>query len=152
MSELLRRRIFTVDSPSRKRFGGSRICYTLINKGLTLNPFSSLMLRNSLLCAFITALPFAVLAQQPLGLEPIPEPPPPPPGVATDLSETPVRITPGANEQIEELVIDGKPVIKVTTPSGAIYYLRDDLGQSPGGRRDSLDQGIRVPLWVIQEF
>lgn len=124
-----------------------------INKGLTLKVlFPNLMLRNPLLCASIAALSFAVSAQQPLGLEPIPEPPPPPPGVATDLSEVPVRITPGANEQIEELVIDGKPVIKVTTPSGAIYYLRDDLGQSPGGRRDSLDQGIRVPLWVIQEF
>lgn len=109
------------------------------------------MLRNPFLFALI-AVPFAAFAQQPLGLEPLPEPPPPPPGVAADLSETPVRITPGANEQIEELLIDGKRVIKVTTPSGVVYYLRDDLGQSPGGRRDSLDQGIRVPLWVIQEF
>ncbi|OGA16968.1 MAG: hypothetical protein A3G25_15785 [Betaproteobacteria bacterium RIFCSPLOWO2_12_FULL_63_13] len=110
------------------------------------------MLPKSLPCALIAAVPFAVFAQQPLGLEPLPEPPPPPPGAAADLSETPVRITPGANEQIEELLIDGKRVVKVTTPSGAVYYLRDDLGQSQGGRRDSLDQGLRVPLWVIQEF
>ena len=110
------------------------------------------MRRKSFLHAFVAALPLAVYAQQPPSLEPIPSPPPPPPGAEADLSETPVRITPGANEQIEELVIDGKRVIKVTTPAGAVYYLRDDLGQSQGGRRDSLDQGIRVPLWVIQEF
>lgn len=110
------------------------------------------MLRKSFLYTFVAALPLAVFAQQPPGLEPIPPPPPPPPGAEADLSEAPVRITPGANEQIEELVIDGKRVIKVTTPAGAVYYLRDDLGQSQGGRRDSLDQGIRVPLWVIQEF
>jgi hypothetical protein len=110
------------------------------------------MLRKSILLAFVAALPLAVFAQRPPGLEPIPVPPPPPPGAEADMSETPVRITPGANEQIEELEIDGKRVIKVTTPAGAVYYLRDDLGESQGGRRDSLDQGIRVPLWVIQEF
>jgi hypothetical protein len=110
------------------------------------------MLRKSFLFASIAALPLAVLAQQPPRLEPIPVPPPPPPGAEADVSEAPVRITPGANELIEEIEIDGKRVIKVTTPAGAVYYLRDDLGQSQGGRRDSLDQGIRVPLWVIQEF
>ena len=110
------------------------------------------MLRKSFLYTFVAALPLAVFAQQPPRLEPLPVPAPPPAGEETDVSETPVRITPGANEQIEELEIAGKRVIKVTTPGGAVYYLRDDLGQSQGGRRDSLDQGIRVPLWVIQEF
>ena len=113
------------------------------------------MLRKSVLLAFVAALavvPPAVFAQRPPGLEPIPVPPPPPIGAEPDVSERPVRITPGANEQIEEIVIDGKRVVRVTTPGGAVYYLRDDLGESQGGRRDSLDQGIRVPLWVIHEF
>ena len=113
------------------------------------------MLRKSVLLiigALVAALPLAVLPQQPPRLEPIPVPPPPPPGAEPDVSEAPVRITPGANEQIEEIVIDGKRVVRVTTPGGAVYYLRDDLGESQGGRRDSLDQGIRVPLWVIREF
>lgn len=113
------------------------------------------MLRKSAPLSFVAALaalPLAVFAQQPPGLEPLPVPPPPPMGAEPDASETPVRITPGANEQIEEIVIDGKRVVRVTTPGGAVYYLRDDLGESQGGRRDSLDQGIRVPLWVIHEF
>jgi hypothetical protein len=110
------------------------------------------MLRKIALLAFVAALPLAALAQQPLRLEPIPVPPPPPMGAEPDVSETPVRITPGANEQVEEIVIDGKRIVRVTTPGGAVYYLRDDLGESQGGRRDSLDQGIRVPLWVIHEF
>lgn len=107
------------------------------------------MLRKTVLLAL---LPFALAAQQPPKLEPLPEPPPPPPGAEPDTSETPIRITPGTNEQIEETVIDGKRIVRVTTPGGAVYYLRDDLGESPAGRRDSLDQGLRVPLWVIQEF
>ena len=113
------------------------------------------MPRKFVLPAFVAALaalPFAVLAQQPPRLEPIPVPPPPPMGAEPDISETPVRITPGPNEQIEEIVIDGKRILRVTTSLGAVYYLRDDLGESPGGRRDSLDQGIRIPLWVIHEF
>jgi hypothetical protein len=113
------------------------------------------MLRKSVLPAFVAALaamPLAVFAQQQPRLEPIPVPAPPPIGAEPDASETPVRITPGANEQIEEIVIDGRRVVRVTSPGGAVYYLRDDLGESQGGRRDSLDQGMRVPLWVIREF
>jgi len=129
------------------RSGARRICYTLLNLGLHPSP----MLRKIALLAFVV-LPLAVFAQQPPRLEPIPVPPPPPMGAEPDASETPVRITPGANEQIEEIVIDGKRIVRVTTPGGAVYYLRDDLGESQGGRRDSLDRGIRVPLWVIHEF
>jgi len=100
----------------------------------------------------LAAAPLAVFAQQPPGLEPLPIPPPPPMSAEPDVSEAPVRISPGENEQIEELVIDGKRVVRVTTPAGAVYYLRDDLGETPAGRREGLDQGIRVPLWVIHEF
>jgi len=110
------------------------------------------MRRFSLTLALIL-LPISIYAQQPPKLEPLPPPPPPPPGAETESpAETPVQITPGPNDHVEESVIDGKRVVRVTTPTGAVYYLRDDLGESPGGRRDSLDRGIRVPLWVIREF
>ena len=109
-------------------------------------------MRRLALLLTLALLPLALCAQQPPRLEPLPPPPPPPPGAETESTETPVRITPGPNDQVEETVIDGKRVMRVTTPGGAVYYLRDDLGETPGGRRDSLYRGIRVPLWVIREF
>jgi hypothetical protein len=102
------------------------------------------MLRKIVFVLFVL-LPLAVIAQQPPKLEPLPPPPPPPPGAEADSLEAPIRITPGANELIEETVIDGKRIVRVTTAGGAVYYLRDDM---PAG----VNQGIRIPLWVIKEF
>ena len=100
----------------------------------------------------LLALSLPVPAQQPPRLDPLPQPPPPPPGMQDDaIGERPIRITPGANEQIEETIIEGKRVIRVTTPGGAVYYLREDIGET-GIRRDNFDSGLRIPLWVIQEF
>jgi hypothetical protein len=95
------------------------------------------------------------LAAQPLPkLEPVPEPPPPPPGVSSDPAvETPVRIQPGATEQVEEQIDNnGQRVVRVTTPSGAVYYIHEDLNNGVGTRNESLDRGIRVPAWVIRQF
>ena len=90
-------------------------------------------------------------AQQPLKLEPLPEPPPPPPGIATqDPAEPPVRITPGQNEQIEEFNVNGRRVVRVTTPTGAVYYLTDDPANPD--RAGGLDRQFRVPLWQIHSF
>ena len=63
-----------------------------------------------------------------------------------------MQIEPGSSEQIEEKIIDGKRVVHVTTPSGQEYYLIEDLGDGPGLRNESLDRGVRVPLWVIRRF
>jgi hypothetical protein len=91
------------------------------------------------------------LAQQPPRLEPLPEPPPPPPGVAIEApGEQPIRITPGENDLIEEIVVDGQRVIKVTQPSGKIYYLQEDPANPSA--RDGLGNRLRVPMWVIKEF
>lgn len=109
------------------------------------------MIRRAVLVSLL-ALSLPLAAQQPPKLEPLPVPPPPPPGLQEEsVSERPIRIAPGTNEQIEETLIEGKRVVRVTAPGGAVYYLREDLGEA-GLRRDSLDQGIRAPLWVIQEF
>ena len=90
-------------------------------------------------------------AQQRPKLDPLPEPPAAPPGVAIEApGEAPVRISPGQNDQIDELVVEGKRVIRVTTPSGLVYYLKDDSNITPPG--GILDQPLRVPLWVIHTF
>ena len=101
---------------------------------------------------FIVALPLA--AQQPPKLEPLPEPPPPPPpGVAADQpGEPPVRIEPGAKEQIEEEVVGGRRVVRVTTVTGSVYYLVEDLGDGPGATDSGTGSRVRVPLWVIRRF
>ena len=97
------------------------------------------------------ALPLA--AQRPPRLEPLPEPPPPPPGVASDQpGESQVNIKPGGSGEVEERVINGQRVVRVTTPSGSVYYLIEDLGDGTGMRNESLDSRVRVPLWVIHQF
>ena len=96
------------------------------------------------------ALPLG--AQQPPRLEPLPELPPPPGVSADQWGESPVQIEPGSSEQIEEKVIDGKRVVRVTTPSGQEYYLIEDLGDGPGLRTEGIDRPVRVPLWVIRRF
>jgi hypothetical protein len=110
------------------------------------------MLRRILhLALFVVSLPLA--AQQPPKLEPLPELPPPPPGVSSEQpGEPPVRIQPGGGDQVEEQLIDGRRVVRVTTPLGQEYYLVEDLADGPGLRNESLDRGVRVPLWVIRRF
>ena len=93
----------------------------------------------------------SIWAQQPPKLEPLPEPPPVPPGVAVEApGDAPVRIAPGLNDQVEEMVIEGKRVIRVTTPGGLVYYLRDDSAANAGA--GVIDRPLRVPLWVIHTF
>lgn len=108
------------------------------------------MLRRALLIAF-AALPLCAGAQQPPPkLEPLPEVPPPPPGVINDTAETPIRINSGANEQVEDVTVDGQRGVKVTRPDGSAYYLLPV--PSTGSLRDATDSGVRVPLWVIRQF
>jgi len=106
-----------------------------------------------LLLAF--ALPLAAQQppkqQQPPKLEPLPELPPPPPGTADQPGEQPVRIKSG-QDQVEEQLIDGRHVVRVTTPAGQEYWLVEDLGDGPGLKNESLDHGVRAPLWVIRRF
>jgi len=43
-------------------------------------------------------------------------------------------------------------MLKVTPPGGKPYYLMDTSGNGNWMRRDSLDDGVRVPMWPIQTF
>ena len=109
-------------------------------------PPAILLLVASLLCGH-------ALAQQPRPpkLEPLPEPPPPPPLPA--LEEQPVVIEPEKGDKVEEIREGGRVVmLKVTPPGGKPYYLLDTTGNGNWMRRDSLDDGVRVPMWPIETF
>jgi hypothetical protein len=94
----------------------------------------------------------AALAQnRPPKLEPLPEPPPPPPMAGPE--EPSVRIEPQKGDKVEEIREGGRVVmLKVTPPGGKPYYLVDTTGNGNWMRRDSLDDGVRVPMWPIKEF
>lgn len=111
------------------------------------------MRRLILLCALGAAA--AAFAQQPPPkLEPLAEPPPPPPGVRDVAPDEPrVRIAPQEGDKVEEIRDGGRVImLKVTPPHGAPYYLVDTTGSGNWMRRDSLDDGVRVPMWPIFTF
>ena len=96
----------------------------------------------------------AALAQQPPRLEPLPEVPPPPRGVLDPAADEPrVRIGPQEGERLEEIREGGRAkVLKVTPANGIPYYLVDTTGNGNWMRRESLDDGVRVPMWTIRTF
>jgi hypothetical protein len=98
----------------------------------------------------LSAAATGLFAQQPPPkLEPLPEAPPPP--LIRD--DPRVRIAPQDGDRIEETRENGQVVmIKVTPPGGVPYYLVDPYGSGSWIRRDSLDPGIRVPMWTIKTF
>ena len=115
---------------------------------------------------FVAALLAAadiVLAQS---QSPVPRPPPmppqleslpetaPPPALTSDPELEPqVTITRKEGETVEEARINGKLMwIRVTPRHGRPYFLIPDGGDGVLLRRDSLDPGLRVPLWVLFSF
>jgi hypothetical protein len=83
---------------------------------------------------------------QPLG-EALPPPPMPGP------DEPGVRIPVQEGDKVEETRDGGRVVmLKVTPPNGKPYYLIDTTGNGNWMRRDSLDDGVRVPMWPIYIF
>ncbi len=111
------------------------------------------MRRYLMLAALLAALPVA--AQKPPELAPVPEPPPRPAGaVADDNVEPQVTITTRGEDRVEEYRVNGKLYMIKVTPRGGgpSYYLVDLKGDGSWERRDSLDSGLRVPMWVIHTF
>lgn len=83
-------------------------------------------------------------------LEPLPEPPPPPPMA---VEEPAVRIPVQEGDKVEEVREGGRVVmLRVTPPHGRPYYLIDTSGNGNWMRRDSLDDGVRVPMWPIHTW
>lgn len=100
------------------------------------------------------ALPVIAQSRPPLALEPLPPPPPPPPGLSSDDAGQPrINIPIQKEDKVEELRENGRVVMmKVTPPNGIPYYLVDTTGNGNWMRRDSLDTGMRVPMWTIRTF
>jgi hypothetical protein len=86
-------------------------------------------------------------------LEPLPEIPPPP-GVTGDADLEPqITIRRNENETVEEARVNGQlKWIKVTPRHGRPYFLIPDAGGKRYIRSDSLDYGLKVPMWLIFEF
>ena len=93
----------------------------------------------------------ALAQARPPQLEPLPEPLPPPPLSGAD--EPSVRIPVQRADKIEEVRQNGRVVmLKVTPPGGKPYYLVDTTGNGNWLRKDSLDDGVRVPMWPVYTF
>ena len=109
-------------------------------------------MRRLLLVAGFFLIAAAHAQNRPPKLEPLPEPPPPPP-LPSLLDEPAVRIPVQTEDRIEEVREGGRVVmLKVTPPNGPTYYLVDTTGNGNWMRRDSLDDGVRVPMWPIHTF
>jgi hypothetical protein len=111
-----------------------------------------------LLCLFVAggvvAPAFAQAPPPPPALEPLPEPQPAPPEIANDPDIEPqVTVIRRDKETVEEYRLGGRLVwVKVSPRVGPVYYL---VPEGPNGafvRRDSLDSGLRVPMWLIFTF
>jgi hypothetical protein len=108
--------------------------------------------RFAILAALILSSSLALAQRKPPPkLEPLPEPPPPPP---MPVDDAPVTIIPRQQgDKIEEVREGGRVVmLKVTPPNGKPYYLVDTTGNGNWMRRDSLDDGVRVPMWPIHTW
>jgi Protein of unknown function (DUF2782) len=104
-----------------------------------------------LVVCLCTASALAQNQSRPPKLEPLPEPPPPPAMPGPD--EPGVRIPVPETDKVEELREGGRVVmIKVTPPNGKPYYLIDTTGNGNWMRKDSLDDGVRVPQWPIKQW
>jgi len=103
---------------------------------------------------FAIALTSAAQKAPPANLEPLPEPPPIPPEIASDPDLEPqITITRRATETIEEYRVGGRlTMIKVTPKIGRPYYLVADGTDGTWVRRDSLDTGLKVPMWLLFSF
>ena len=104
--------------------------------------------------ALLALLALPAAAQAPAGLQPVPPPPPPPRGMELDPALEPqVTISKRGDDKVEEFRVNNKLyMIKVTPPSGVAYYLIDEKGDGRMVRQESLDSGLRVPMWVIHSF
>jgi uncharacterized protein DUF2782 len=108
-----------------------------------------------LLATMLVLAAFAAAAQpRPPRLEPLPEPPPPPPIPAgPGVDEPRVRIPVQEGDKVEPLRQDGRVVaVKITPPNGKPYFLIDTTGAGGWMRRESLDDGVRFPMFPILEF
>lgn len=86
-------------------------------------------------------------SDRPPELQPVPDGPPGP-GDATGIT-----IKPDSQGRVVEYRANGKLyMLKVIPRVGKPYYLIDQKGDGQFARQDSLDSGMRPPMWVVTEF
>jgi hypothetical protein len=111
-------------------------------------------MRNLLAALLLSIVLPVAAADRPNALQPVPEPPPPAPGFDLDPALEPqVTIIKRGTDTVEEYRVGGKLyMLKVTPAHGVPYYLIDEKGDGRMTRQDSLDFGVRPPLWVIHSW
>jgi Protein of unknown function (DUF2782) len=105
--------------------------------------------------AFAFALNASAQKAPPPNLEPLPEAPPPAPEIASDPDLEPqITVIRRPTETIEEYRVAGRlTMIKVTPKGGARpYYLVADSANGTWVQHDSLDTGLKVPMWLLFSF
>ena len=115
---------------------------------------------RQLLALVLLAAAFGAAAQsgaraRPPGTMPLEEPPPPPAMVETDPALQPqITVRTEGDQTIQEYRIRGKIYMQRVTPKhGRPYILMDHKGDGTFTRQDNtLDNGVRVPQWVLLEF
>jgi hypothetical protein len=108
-----------------------------------------------ILVAFLFALPALAPAQQRILEKAEPPPPPPMPAEGRDEAapEPQVTIRKEKDRTVAEYRLNGRLyMMKITQANGLTYYLVDERGDGQFTRRDSLDSGLRVPMWVIKSW
>lgn len=112
----------------------------------------SLALAGLLLVTATSA--FAETAPPPPVLEPLPEAEPAPPEIAADAElQAEIKVYHRDQQTIEEHRVAGRLTwIKVTPQHGRPYFLVADGPNGNFVRRDSLDTGLRVPMWLLFSF
>ena len=84
-------------------------------------------------------------------LEPLP--PPPPASSSSSVGEPAVRIPVQKGAKVEPIRKGGQIImLKVTPKNGPVYYLIDTTGSGGWVRLNSLDDGVRVPMWPIKTW
>jgi hypothetical protein len=113
-----------------------------------------------LFAALLSALAFNAMAQsteraRPQGTVPLNDVPPPPAMVETDPSLEPQATTRmEGDNSVQEYRLHGRVYMQRVTPKhGRPYVLVDQKGDGTFTRQDNtLDNGVRVPQWVLLEF
>lgn len=110
--------------------------------------------------ALLSVLAMDAMAQstarsRPQGTVPLDEAPPPPAMVESDPALEPQVTTRRDGEQsVQEYRVRGKLYMQRVTPkNGRPYVLIDNKGDGTFTKQDNtLDNGVRVPQWVLLEF
>lgn len=104
---------------------------------------SFLLLALLLAGAAVAATP----SDRPPDLKPVPDGAPGPNDVPA------VTIKPSPQGRVVEYRANGRLyMLKVIPRVGKPYYLIDQKGDGQFARQDSLDSGMRPPMWVVKEF